>query len=119
MRLNEHAIDLFEVDDAGLVANGFNQGAEAKIARAAQESLAGANDQGQRFLGKGVMAQTGAIQLAQDELFGGLRTDPRQKRRISDAGADFLVHGQSQRLQQRGLAQEHEVVGTGKVLAKC
>jgi hypothetical protein len=91
VRLNEHAIDLFEVHDPGLVAHGFDEGAEAEIARAAQESLAGANDQGQRFLGEGVMAQTGAIELAQNELFGGLRTDPWQERRIGDARADFLV----------------------------
>ena len=71
---------------------------------------------GQRFLGEGVMAQTGAIQLTQNECFSGLQTDPRQKRRIGDAGADFLIDRQGQRLQQRGLAQQYEVVGPGREL---
>ena len=56
MGLNEHAVDLFEVDDAGLVADGFNQGAEAEIARAAQESLARAHDERQSFGSEGVVA---------------------------------------------------------------
>ena len=32
MRLDEHAIDLFEIDDAGLIAHRFDQGTQAEIA---------------------------------------------------------------------------------------
>ena len=42
----------------------------------------------------------------------------RQHDRVSDAGADFLVDGQGQRLEQRGLADEHQVVGVGEVFAE-
>ena len=49
-----------------------------------------------------------------------MASGPRRGRsdRVSDAGADFLVDGQGQGLEQRGLADEHEVVGAGKVLAE-
>ena len=71
MGLDEDAVDLFEVHDAGLVADGFDERTQAQVAGAAQESFAGADDQGQRFRGEGVVAQAGAIQLAEDELFDG------------------------------------------------
>src|SRR6266705_4481035 len=69
MRLNEDAVDLLEIDDAGLVAHRFNEGAQAQVAGAAQKPLAGADDQGKGFGREGIVAQTGAIHLAQDELF--------------------------------------------------
>ena len=50
--------------------------------------------------------------------FGGLGAQARQERRIGDPGADFLVDGQGQGLEQRGLADEHQVVGAGEVLAE-
>jgi hypothetical protein len=40
------------------------------------------------------VAQTGAVQLAQDELLDDFRTQARQHHRIGDAGADFLVDDQ-------------------------
>jgi hypothetical protein len=60
--LDEHAIDWFEVHDAGLVAHRFDEGTQAEIAGAAQEALAGADDQSQRFLGEGIVAQAGTIE---------------------------------------------------------
>ena len=41
VRLEEHAVDLLEIDDAGLVADGFDEGAQAEIAGAAQEMFPG------------------------------------------------------------------------------
>ena len=62
MGLNEDAVDLFEVHDAGLVADGFNERTQAQIAGAVQEALAGGDDQGQRFRGESVVAQAGAVE---------------------------------------------------------
>jgi hypothetical protein len=70
--LNKHTIDLFKIDHAGLIADGLNEGADAQVAGAVQQAFSGANDQSQRFLGEGVVTQTGTIQLAQNESFGGL-----------------------------------------------
>ena len=66
--LDEDAVDLFEVHDAGLVAHGFDERAQAEVAGAAQEAFAGADDQGQGFRGEGVVAQAGAVELVEDEL---------------------------------------------------
>jgi hypothetical protein len=41
MGLDEDAVDLFEVHNAGLVADGFDEGSQAKIAGASQEAFAG------------------------------------------------------------------------------
>jgi hypothetical protein len=67
---------------------------------------------------EGVVAQAGAIQLIEDELLDRFGSQARQQCRVSDAGADFLVDGQGERLQQRRLADEHQVMRTGKVLAE-
>jgi hypothetical protein len=40
MGLNEDAIDLFEVDDAGLVTDGLDERAETEVAGAAEEPFA-------------------------------------------------------------------------------
>ena len=46
MTLEQDAVDLFEVDEPGAVADGFEQGGDAEIASATQQALAGADDQG-------------------------------------------------------------------------
>jgi hypothetical protein len=78
MGLNEDAVDLFEIDGAGLVADGFDQGTQTEIAGSTQESCARANDQGQDFLGEGVVAQAGTLELGKDELFHHFGTQTRE-----------------------------------------
>ena len=55
VRLNENAVDLFEIDDADLIAHGFDERTQAQVAGAAQQSFAGTHDQGQRFGRKGIV----------------------------------------------------------------
>ncbi len=78
MGLEEDAVDLFEVDGAGLVAHGFDERAQAQVAGAAQEAFAGADDEREGFGGEGVVAQAGAVELVEDELFDGFGTQARQ-----------------------------------------
>src|SRR4029077_14793356 len=118
VRLKEDTVDLLEVDEASLVADGFDERTQAEVTGAAQESFAGAHDQGQGIGSEGIVAQASAIQLAENEGFKGFRTQAGQHDRIGDAGADFFVDGQSQALEQRRLADEHEVVGMRKILAE-
>ena len=89
--LDEDTLDLFEVDDAGLVADGFDERTQAEIASAAHKSFPGAGDQGKGFQGGGVVAQARAIQLAEDGGFNGFGTQACQHDRVGDAGADCLV----------------------------
>ncbi len=116
MGLEEDAVDLFEVDDASLVTDGFEQGAQAEVASAAQETIARTDDEGQRFGGEGVVTQTGPVHLGQKELFDNLGRQAREDDGIGDAGTDLLVDGQGQGLHELGLADEDEVVGGRKVL---
>ncbi len=48
MRLKQDAIDLLEVDGAGAVSDGFEQGSEAEIACSTQDPLGDGHDQGPR-----------------------------------------------------------------------
>jgi hypothetical protein len=41
MGLDKHAVDLLEIDDAGLIADGLDEGAQAEVTGAAQESFTG------------------------------------------------------------------------------
>ena len=57
MRLDEDAVDLFEVHDPGPVTHRFDERTQAEVAGAAQQAFAGPNDQGQGFGGEDVMPQ--------------------------------------------------------------
>jgi hypothetical protein len=63
MRLNEHAVDLLEIHDAGLVTDGFDERAQTQVASAAQQPFAGTDDERQGFGREGIMAESGTIQL--------------------------------------------------------
>jgi hypothetical protein len=116
MGLEEDAVDLLEVNGAGLIPDRFDEGADAQIPGAAQEALGGTDDEGERVLGEGVVPQSGPVELVEEEALDGLGSEAWQERGIGDAGADFLVDGKSQRLHERGLADEDEVVTAGEVL---
>ena len=118
MGLNENAVDLFEVHNAGLVADSFDEGSQAEIAGASQQAFAGADDEHEGFGGERVVTQAGPVELIQDELLDGFRRQPLEQGRIGDAGADFLVDGQAQGLEQRWLAKEGQAVGAREVLAE-
>jgi len=118
MGLDEDMVDLFEVHDAGLVADGFDERAQAQVAGAAQQPFTGTDDERQRFGREGVVAEAGAVELIEDELLDRFWSQAGEQRRISDPRTDFLVDGQRQGLQQGRLANEDQVVGTGKVLAQ-
>ena len=69
-------------------------------------------------VGEGIVPQAGLVELVEDERLGDLRAQAWQDRRVGDAGADFLVDEQRQSSQERRLADEHEIVGAGEVLAE-
>ena len=94
MGLNEDPVDLLEIDGADLIAHGLDQRTEAEIAGAAQQAFAGTNDERQRFGGEGVVAQAGAVELIQNELFDRFGSQALEQCRVSDPGTDFLVDGQ-------------------------
>ncbi len=54
--LDEDGVDLLQVDAFGLVADGLQEGTEAEVADAAQEAFSGADDEGEGFLGEGVVS---------------------------------------------------------------
>jgi hypothetical protein len=72
--LDEDAVDVFEVHDAGLVAHRFDERTEAQVAGATQEPFAGADDQREGLGGERVVPQAGAVELVEDKLLDGFGT---------------------------------------------
>ena len=78
-------VDLLEVHDAGLVADGFDERTQTQVAGAAQEAFAGTDDERQRFRGEGIVTEAGAIQLIQDERFHRFGSQTLEQCRVGDA----------------------------------
>jgi len=131
--LNEDAVDLLKINGAGLVAHGFDEGADGEVsvdslaparlalraacgslprgspasggACAAEDSVAGTNDEGESFRGERVVAEAAAVELIKEEGLNGLGGKPCHEGGEGDAGFDFLIDGKAQGLHERGLAQ--------------
>lgn len=67
MGLHEDAVDLLEAGFALAVADGFEQGADAEVADASQKPFGGADDEGERVVGEGVVRKPAAVELVEDE----------------------------------------------------
>ena len=92
--LDKHAVDLLEVDGAGLVADGLDEGAYAEVASAAQEAITGTHDEGESFWSKCVVAEASAVELVEEEGFDGFGSEARQEGGVGDARGDVLVDGE-------------------------
>ncbi len=94
--LEQDAIDMGQVNDFATGSDGFEQGSHAEIAGATQVALSGADDQIERFRGKGAMGQAAEIELSEDKVTDLVGIKPGHGNGISNAGFDFLVDGHIQ-----------------------
>ena len=60
--MEQDAVDLLEIDAFGLVRHSFEQTGLTKVAGAALEAVGGADDEGEGFLGKGVVGETDSVE---------------------------------------------------------
>ena len=115
MRLEQDAVDLFEIDAFGLIAHGFQETGEAKVAGATQEAIGGADDEGESFLGKSVVGETDGVELTEDEVMDLVGVEPGDDDRKGDAGLDVLVDAEVEIGQEGRLANQNQVVIFGEV----
>jgi len=113
--LHEDAVYLLEADFALAVADGFEQGADAEVADASEEAFGGADDERERVVGEGVVGQSAAVELVEDEGADVVGCEGLEVDGVGDAGAEVVVDGEAQFLDERGLGDEQEVVGLGEV----
>jgi YD repeat-containing protein len=113
--LDEHAVDLLDVNGAGLRAHGFDECGQAEVAGAAQEAFGSAHHEGEGVLREGVVSESGVVELLEDERLDGFRSQAWHHHGVGDARADLFVDRQAEGLQQRRLSDEHEVVRAGEV----
>jgi hypothetical protein len=116
VRLQQHAVDVVDVDGLAGAADGLDQTANTQVAGLAEHAVGGADDQLDGGRREGVVAQTGAVEFAQDEVTQGVGVQTLGNDRVGDAALDVLVDGQVQRGQQAGPADQDQVVVLGEVL---
>jgi hypothetical protein len=63
VRLEQDAVDLFELDDFGAIAHGLEQRAEAEVSGFAQAAFRGADDEAERVIGEGAVPERGLVEL--------------------------------------------------------
>ena len=71
--LEEHGVDLFEIDGFGAVAHGFDDGADAEVLDGAERPFRAADDEVGRGFGEGVVGEGDSVELAVDEVGHGVR----------------------------------------------
>jgi len=98
-----------------LVADGLDEGSDAEVSGSAEEAFCGADDEGEGVFGEGVVSESGAVELVEDEFFDGFGRESWEEGGVGDAGADFFVDGEGEGLHEGGLADEDEVVGAREV----
>lgn len=68
--LNENAVDLFDIDGACLVADGFEEGCNTEVAGAAQTAFGRTHDEVECGFGEGVVTESTFVELIEDEVAG-------------------------------------------------
>ena len=114
--LGEDAVDVLGADCAGLGADGLDQAAEGDVTGAPEESIGRPHDEGEGVLAEDVASEAGLVELVEDEgvhVFGGQALEDH---RVGHARADLLVDDHAERVQEQGLAEQHEVVRAREVL---
>ncbi len=114
--LEQHRIDLLEIDGFGAIADGFDQCSDTEVAHGAQGSLGAACDEVESLLGEGAVGQADEIELSCDEGGDVIRGESLDLGRVGDAGPDVLVDSELHGGVEAGLCDEDEVVVLGEVL---
>jgi hypothetical protein len=75
VRLHEDAVDDVDIDGALGGADGFDEAADAEVAGLAEDAVGGTDDEVDGGWGEGVVAESGVVEFAEDELAQGVGTD--------------------------------------------
>lgn len=113
MGLDEDAVDGIDADGLVGVADRLEHAGETEIAGPAQNAVGRADDQFESRLGKSVVPETYAIELAMNEGAHVIGIEPFGDDGVSDPALNVLVDGEGQVTQQGRLADEDEVVILG------
>ena len=118
MRLDEDAIDDLQVDGLLPVAHRLEHAGESEVARPAQESVRGTDDQREGLFGEEVVAKTRLVQLGENESGHVVVDEFFHDHRIGDPALQVLVDLQAHMGQAFVLADKDEVVVFGEIFEK-
>jgi len=116
MGLQEDLVDMVSLDNSFLVMRGFHEGRDTDVSAAAQNAVAGANDEIKGLRAEGAMGKAAGVELAEDIGSNLFRVKARENDRVGDPGFDFLVNGKVECCQKRGKPNENEIVVFREVL---
>jgi len=104
--LHEHGVDLFETDGPGLVADGFDQGTDAKVFDRPQGAIGAAQDELDGVFGEGGVGQAGEVELVLDVVAEGGRRKGVEFGGVGDAAFEVELSPELKGCVEGGLADE-------------
>jgi hypothetical protein len=113
--LHEDAVDDVDVDGACGGADGFDEAADAEIASFPQDAVGGTDDEVDGGLREGIVAESGVIEFAEDELAHGVGSEAFGDGRVGDAAFEVQIDAEVEVGKQAGPADQDEVVVLGEV----
>ena len=94
--LQQDAVDLGEVDGLGAVADGFEEAGDAEVAAASEQAFGGVQQQGEGLFDEGVVAESDAVEFAEDVGLELLGEQGFEHVGVGDAGAEVVVDEQAE-----------------------
>ena len=114
VRLEEDAVDLFEIDDACAVPYGFVEAAEGEVSGASQESIGGADEECESVFAEGAVGECDVVELLQEVFLHLFRGESADANGVGDAASDVVVDGEGELGEKWRLCDEDEVVVLGE-----
>jgi hypothetical protein len=108
--LHEHGVDLFEVDDFGLVADGFYQGSDTEVLDRSQRAFGKAENEIDGLVGEGLVREAYEVELLVNEGGECARCQGIDFGGVGDTAFEILLRAELQGGVESRLADEDEVV---------
>lgn len=115
VRLHEHGIDLLEVDDFGLVANGFYHGSDTEVFDRSQRALGKSENEIDRLVSERLVREASEVKLVVDERGERGRCQGIDFGGVGDTAFEILLGTELQGGIERWLADEDKVVVFRKI----
>jgi hypothetical protein len=94
--LQQHAIDLLQIDGTGAVAHGLEKRCDAKVSRGAQHTLRRSYDEPECFFGEGIVGECDAVELGENEGYCTIGRKLWHQCEIGNKASDVIIDGQGE-----------------------
>ena len=113
--LQQDAVDDVDVDGALGGADGFDEASDGEVSGASEDAVGGADEEVDGGGREGVVAESDAVEFAEEELLHPVGPESFGDGRVGDAAFDVVVDAEVEVGEQAGASDEDEVVVFGEV----